>query len=157
RVGISQEAARQNEKQRKEAAQPVSLQRPNDTMQNTGDDNTNGKREASGCPLQTSSFGQSSRTAVVTRPMLGSWLFGSSGTSTELERLVKEESDLAENAAAKSELAATKLLQEDMEAMIANLQHVHLSALPLAFVLSCLHSTFSTSILVAVQSYSFYY
>ncbi|OEH77367.1 uncharacterized protein LOC34619672 [Cyclospora cayetanensis] len=58
------------------------------------------------------------------RPFMGSWIFGGSEEGTELERLLKEEIDLATSAATRSELAATKLLQEDMEAMIANLQQV---------------------------------
>ncbi|CDJ52960.1 hypothetical protein, conserved [Eimeria brunetti] len=95
------------------------------TMRNTGN-NSSTRREAAGGlpPHASSSRRQSTRAAGSSRPILGSWLFKGSGASTELERLLKEENDIAETAAARSELAATKLLQEDMEAMLANLQQV---------------------------------
>lgn len=58
------------------------------------------------------------------RAFLGNWIFGSGGRGTEIERLLREESDLSESIAAKRELAATKLVEEDMQAMIGNLQQV---------------------------------
>lgn len=96
-------------------------------MRSTYNDNTS-KREAAGRFTQRGSSSVRQNTRVggggSSRPILRSWLFGGSGASTELERILKEENDLAETAAARHELAATKLVQEDMEAMIANLQQV---------------------------------
>lgn len=58
------------------------------------------------------------------KAFLENWKLGRGETTTELERLLKEESELAEAAAARSELEKRELLQEDMEAMIDNLQQV---------------------------------
>ncbi|CDJ26899.1 uncharacterized protein EMH_0076350 [Eimeria mitis] len=127
-VCAAQQARRPSETQREGSAHsPIMPRRiSTQTMRNTGEDN-NARRGAAGGALQANSSSpvrQSTRTSASTRPILGSWLFGGSGSSTELERLLKEENDIAETAAARSELAATRLLQEDMEAMIANLQQV---------------------------------
>ncbi|KAL8275668.1 hypothetical protein Esti_000231 [Eimeria stiedai] len=58
------------------------------------------------------------------KALLGSWILGDVGAGTELERLLKEESEIAEALAARNELTERKLVQEDMEAMIDNLQLV---------------------------------
>ncbi|KAL8449170.1 hypothetical protein Emag_003690 [Eimeria magna] len=58
------------------------------------------------------------------KPLLGSWILGGGGTGTEIERLLKEENEIADALAARNELTERKLLQEDMEAMIENLQQV---------------------------------
>ncbi|KAL8427824.1 hypothetical protein Efla_005432 [Eimeria flavescens] len=58
------------------------------------------------------------------KPLLGSWILGGGESGTEIERLLRQESDIADALAARSELTERKLMQEDMEAMIDNLQQV---------------------------------
>lgn len=77
-------------------------------------------------PLEVASFRQTDSAVPEDghRASLGNWIFGGGESGTEIERVLKEESDLAEAAAARRELVARKLMQEDMEAMIGNLQQV---------------------------------